>query len=244
MDEVIAVRISGNVRRSLPHWLERALRAELFHRAVVAAPGSDEDPGAGGRVREQEDERLARALMAGSPGAERAAWRRFAPSVRQLVKRILNDGPEVDDFVQEVFLCFFERVVTLQDPKALRAFILSITVNVTRGEVRRRALRRIFLLDEPDPPLPAHPDPEAREALVHFYRILDRMGADDRTAFVLRFVHEMELTEMATVLDTSLSTVKRRLVRTWDRFALAVARDPALSHYLSSKEWESPSRST
>jgi len=233
MDGVIAVRISGNVRRTSPHWLERALQAELFRRAVVATPSLDEGQHARGKVRELEDERLAHALIAGSPGATRAAWRRFVPLVRQLVKRILNHGPEVDDYVQEVFLCFFERVVTLQDPKALRAFLLSVAVNVTRAEVRRRALRRIFLLDEPDPPLPAHPDPEAREALAHFYGILDRMGAEDRIAFVLRFVQDMELTEMAVVLDTSLSTVKRRLVRTWDRFTVAVARDPALSHYLS-----------
>ena len=47
-------------------------------------------------------------------------------------------------------------------------------------------------------------------------------------------MEDMELTEVASALDVSLSTTKRRLARVWKRISILVQRDPALAHYLSS----------
>ena len=63
--------------------------------------------------------------------------------------------------------------------------------------------------------------------------ILDRVKPADRTAFVLRFIEGLELAEVATALDTSLATAKRRITRVWKRVSLLVERDPALAHYLN-----------
>jgi RNA polymerase sigma-70 factor (ECF subfamily) len=193
----------------------------------------------GGALAEQDDASLARALMADDPRAPRVAWQRFAPMVHRILKRTLGPGADVEDLVQEVFLCLFDRVKTLREPKALKAFIIAISAMMVRAELRRRRTRRMFWLDVAAPTTPSvHSDPEGREALVHFYQILDRLGAQDRTAFVLRFMEEMELTDVASALHTSLSTTKRRLARVWQRVALLVERDPALAHYLSSLDRE------
>lgn len=192
----------------------------------------------GGTLAEQDDATLARALMADDPRAPRVAWQRFAPMVHRILKRTLGPGADVEDLVQEVFLCLFDRVKTLREPKALKAFVIAISAMTVRAELRRRRTRRMFWLDVAAPSPSVHPDPEGREALVHFYQILDRLGAQDRTAFVLRFMEEMELTDVASALHTSLSTTKRRLARVWQRVALLVERDPALTHYLSSLDRE------
>ena len=75
------------------------------------------------------------------------------------------------------------------------------------------------------------PDTDAREALARFYKILDRVNATDRSAFVLRFMEGLELTEVAAALKLSLATTKRRLARVWARVLLLVERDPVLVHY-------------
>jgi RNA polymerase sigma-70 factor (ECF subfamily) len=192
-----------------------------------------------GPLVEQDDAALARALMGDDPGAPRVAWQRFAPMVHRILKRTLGPTADVEDLVQEVFLCLFDRVKTLREPKALKAFVIAIAAMTVRAELRRRRTRRMFWLEVANsPPPPVHPDPEGRQALKHFYQILDRLGDQDRTAFVLRFMEEMELTDVASALQTSLSTTKRRLARVWQRVALLADRDPALSHYLSSLDRE------
>jgi RNA polymerase sigma-70 factor (ECF subfamily) len=75
------------------------------------------------------------------------------------------------------------------------------------------------------------PDTDAREALARFYAILDRVNPKDRSAFVLRFMEGLELTEVAAALGLSLATTKRRLARVWAKVVLLVERDPLLAQY-------------
>jgi len=183
-----------------------------------------------------DDAELARALIERRPGAPAALWGRFSPMVHRMLRRMLGPGHDVEDVVQDVFLCVFQKVGGLREPRALRAFVISVTALTARYELRRRWVGRwVRLGRDPDRPDTRvfHPDPEARQALVRFYDILDRVKPADRTAFVLRFIEGLELAEVAAALDTSLATAKRRITRVWKRVSLLVERDPALAHYLN-----------
>jgi RNA polymerase sigma-70 factor, ECF subfamily len=188
---------------------------------------------------ELDDGGLALALVRGDSSASRVAWTRFAPMVHRMLKRALGPAQDVEDIAQEVFLTFFRKVRGLRAPEALRAFIIAITSMTIRYELRRRALRRWLRLGQ-DPvedvvDLNAvAADSEAREALRRFYVILDSVNPRDRTAFVLRFMEGLELTEVASALDISVATVKRRLGRVWERVARLVERDPVLRVYSGS----------
>ena len=142
----------------------------------------------------------------------------------------MGNGAEIDDLVQEVFVCFFRRLPTLQDPRAISGFVISITLNIARTEVRRQSVRRALCQGWGSPSW-LDPDPEAREALAHFCRILEGLGPSDVTAFMLRFVDHRDLAEVASILGVSLSTAKRRLARAWQRVMAQLQRDPALSSY-------------
>jgi RNA polymerase sigma-70 factor, ECF subfamily len=125
-------------------------------------------------------------------------------------------------------------VRTLREPKALKAFVISVTVLTTRHELRRRWVRRWVRLSGKTDAAELEvvtPDTDAREALARFYKILDRVNTTDRTAFVLRFMEGLELAEVATALGLSLATTKRRLARVWARVILLVERDPVLVEY-------------
>jgi RNA polymerase sigma-70 factor, ECF subfamily len=189
-----------------------------------------------GGLAELDDAALARALIRGDATVPRVAWSRFAPMVHRMLKRALGPGQDVEDIAQDVFMTFFRKVKGLRAPEALRAFVIAITSMTIRYELRRRALRRWLRLgSEPledvvdDQAQGA--DSEAREALRRFYTILDSVNARDRTAFMLRFMEGLELTEVASALDISVATVKRRLARVWDRVARLVERDPVLRAY-------------
>jgi RNA polymerase sigma-70 factor, ECF subfamily len=193
----------------------------------------------GAALDESDDADLARALIARDPQAPRALWRRFAPMVFRMLRRALGPGHDVEDLAQEVFLCVFEKVPTLREPKALKAFVISITVLTTRSELRKLWVRRwIRLSGKTDPTGKAvvHLDTDAREALGRFYGVLDRVNAQDRTLFVLRFMEGLGLLEVAAAAGLSLATTKRRLTRVWSKVRLLVERDPILAEYITNRD--------
>ncbi len=191
-----------------------------------------------------DDAGLVRAILDGDPRAPRVLWDRHTRLVYRILRRSLGQQNEVEDLVQEVFLNLFKRLPTLRDPRTLPAFLITITTLTLRHELRRRWVRRCMTLgakQDIDPDLQTvHPNPEARQAVSRLYAILDRLGSEDRIAFVLRFIEGMELTEVATAMGVSLATAKRRLVRARARVDHHIARDPGLAAYLSGIDEESP----
>jgi RNA polymerase sigma-70 factor (ECF subfamily) len=190
-----------------------------------------------------DDAALARALMERDPGAPRVAWSRFAPLVRRILRRSLGPQHEVEDIVQDVFLCLFQRVHVLRDPFALKSFLIAITVRSAHYEIRRARVRRWVGL-WPTAELPdtqaVNADSSAQLALLRFYALLDRINARDRTAFVLRYIEGMEAAEVAAALDVSVPTARRCFTRAWQRVTLWASRDPFLVDYLRQLEVTPP----
>ena len=186
-----------------------------------------------------DDATLARALIAKNVAAPRVAWTRFSPLVRRILQRTLGPQHDVEDIVQDVFLCLFQRVNTLRDPVALKAFVIAITVRTAHYEIRRARVRRWVGLartsELPDLRV-VEADANARNALIHFYRALDRINARDRAAFVLRFIEGREAAEVAAALNVSVPTARRRFTRGWERVIFFAQRDPFLVDYLSQLE--------
>jgi RNA polymerase sigma-70 factor (ECF subfamily) len=183
-----------------------------------------------------EDADLARALVERHPDAPRAVWARFAPLVRRIVRRSMGPDQGVEDLVQDVFATLFAKPERLREPAAFRAFIIAITLHNVSYELRRRRVRRWVGLS-PTSELPdirvVESNPEAREALVRFYRILDGVRTRDRVAFVLRYVDGMEVAEVAKAMETSVPTARRCFTRAYKRIALLASRDPFLADYLT-----------
>jgi len=182
------------------------------------------------------DEDLVRDCLRQRAGAQAALWDRYYPIVRRLVSRASGPGREIDDAVQEIFIRLYRKLPGLRDPSALRAFVISITVRVIKSGQRGRWIRRWLGLSSDGEPPDRAGDPvdlEAREALARFYEILDRLAPRHRTAFVLRHVDGLELTEVAAALDISLATIKRWLPRIARRVFSQAHSDPRLAPYLA-----------
>ena len=192
-----------------------------------------------GIPQEVDDATLVHKLIDQHPQAARLIWQRFAPMVHRMLRRSLGPDEDVEDLAQEVFMCVFQKASTVREPQALKAFVITVTAFTVRGELRRRWSRRWLRRQRPETSrglLVSNQDVESREALRRFYQILDRVGTQDRTAFVLRFIEGMPLEDVAAALDVSVATAKRRLARVWDRVVLLAERDTALVDYLSGLE--------
>ena len=191
-----------------------------------------------------DDAALVEAIRRGEPQASRALWLRYSRLVHRIIRRSLGQPADVEDLAQEVFLNLFRRLPTLREPRALPAFILTITTLTLRHELRRRWVRRYITLGATEDigadQQVVHPDPEARQAVSRFYAILDKLKPEERMAFVLRFIEGMELTEIASALELSLATVKRRLAKARSRLEHHIAKDAALASYLLVLDGETP----
>jgi RNA polymerase sigma-70 factor, ECF subfamily len=151
-----------------------------------------------------------------------------------LLDRALGSAGESEDLTQDVFLRVFAAIKTLRDPSCLRSFLYSSTLRMLRSHLRSKRVRRLLTLS-PSGDLPDHISPgvdsEGRELLQRFYRLLDTLSANDRTAFVLRHIEELSLDEIVEATDASLATVKRRVRRASNHLASLAKADPDLAHY-------------
>ncbi|MGC4063792.1 MAG: sigma-70 family RNA polymerase sigma factor [Polyangiaceae bacterium] len=185
----------------------------------------------------RKDDDLIRGLRAGAPWAKAMLFDRFAPMVERLVRRLMGDDRHTDraDVVHDVFVGAFSSAHALKDAAALVSWMQSVTVHTAYNTIRQRKARSWLRILPPEelPELPVRAaDADAAEAHARTYRVLGRLGVDERIVFVLRFLEGMDLVEVASACGVSLATVKRRLARAEKRFVALASQDPILTTWL------------
>lgn len=165
--------------------------------------------------------------------APAAVYDRFGHDVNRLVWRCLGADPDHDDIVHDAFIQIIEGLPRVTNPAALRSWVASVAINTARTELRKRRLRRAFWSADPMPDVAASTtDPETARVLRRTYAILDRLPTDERIAFILRFIEQHALAEVAEMVGCSLATAKRRIARANERFHKLASRDPDLARRL------------
>ena len=182
------------------------------------------------------DVELVAALRDGEAWASEAIWDRYSDKVsRFFVRSLGRSTEEVEDLTQEVFLRLFTRPRAIREPAALREFVMAVAVRVLRNELRYRWIRRWVRLSTsgqlPEVPAASASDEAARHALKRCYEILDGLRASERAAFVLRFLEEMTVSEVAERMAVSNSTAKRLIKRGVAKVSDRVGRDVDLKAF-------------
>jgi len=164
-------------------------------------------------------------------------WDRYSPAVRAVLRSSFGSHTDCDDLLQDVFIALLRGAARLRSADSLRGYLIGVAVRLVMGELRRRRVRRLVTLtpghELSELPGPVHHDAEAAEVLRALYRLLDRMSARRRMAFVLRHVHGMDVVEAARVMGVSDSTIKRESRRARELiFTRALKDEPRLWEYL------------
>jgi len=181
-------------------------------------PGSAPSGERGGADSGAEDEKLVARARRSDLLAFEGLYRRHAGFALNLAVRIQGTAQDAEDIVHDAFLKAGERLGELRDASAFRAWLGSIVVRLVRTRLRRRRLLRSLGLASAEPiELDAiaspNADPESRVLLAQVYSLLQTLPADDRIAWTLRYVDHHRLEVVASLVDCSLATAKRRILR-------------------------------
>jgi RNA polymerase sigma-70 factor (ECF subfamily) len=181
------------------------------------------------------DEDLVSAVARGEEQALAQVWERYVADVRLSIRCALGPDPAIDDLVQEVFLAFFRGAPRMENPRALRAYLLGIAMRRTAFEIRTRRRRFRWLRLTSTGALPegeAESPVEPRDALRTLRTVLARVKERPRMAFELRYVMDLSPPEVAVALDISEAKARRAITEGRDRVLELSRREPALAAYM------------
>lgn len=136
---------------------------------------------------------------------------------------------DAEDLTQEVFLKAYKGLGSLTDENHFKGWLFRIAVNRVRDFHRRKKFLHLFK-SIPDDEVDAHVDTHAQtdsdplEALIRkrFLQesetFLSRLSRMEKNVFVLRFMDQLQINEIATALKKGESTIKTHLYRALSKF--------------------------
>ncbi|HVT07467.1 MAG TPA: RNA polymerase sigma factor [Polyangia bacterium] len=134
----------------------------------------------------------------------------------------------LDDAAQDVFVAVHRQLPGFRGESAIRTWLYAITRHVAANH-RRRDRRKTSVLEPLQPDLTdPRPDPLERaanaQAASFVERFLAKLDTKKREAFMLAFVEEMTVPEVAAVLQIPLNTAYTRVRRARTEFQRALER--------------------
>jgi len=164
----------------------------------------------------------------------------YGKKINNLVWKLLGADSEHDDIVNTVFVNIFSSIEKLKNPNALKDWITGITINTVRREIRSRRYRRLFLLvDE----IPNHTviniNNDEQIIMTRMFSILKKMNLIHHIVFVLRYVEEYTLGEIATACNFSLATAKRKVNKSKIEFLKRAKTDSIFSSFIKEIDYVS-----
>jgi RNA polymerase sigma-70 factor (ECF subfamily) len=157
--------------------------------------------------------------------------RLYRPRVFRFLMASLRDRDVAENLTQDCFLKAYMGRAHFRGDSSLSTWLMKIAMNLVRDHLRSKRLRfwtktRETALDPVDvsdwvPDGRSSPEAEfiARTQVKRIWETVNQLPPKQRSVFVLRFVEEMELKEIAETTGMNPSTVKTHLYR-----ALAAVR--------------------
>jgi RNA polymerase sigma-70 factor (ECF subfamily) len=160
-------------------------------------------------------------------------YREHGKTVARWAMRLLGPRADFEDVVHDVFLVVRRRLPDFRGDAEITTWLYEITVRVAQA-TRRRARWRSWVTGRGPSPSRGQgrevfacwgepsADPqallEARERTRVMYRLLDDLGEDQRTTFILFELEGLSGNQIAEITGASVATVWVRLSRARRRF--------------------------
>lgn len=153
----------------------------------------------------------------------------YEKSIFRLVYYRTYSQMDSEDLSQEIFLKAFEKLSNLREPRHFRQWLFKIALNRVRDFKRKMKMPLFSGSDtgnEAEEKIheKGYYNPEAHASMnrVEFWAqlrtFLKKLSHREREVFLLRFVDELHISEIAEVLKKSESTVKTHLYRAIHKF--------------------------
>ena len=170
----------------------------------------------------REQARLVAAMARGEKSALSALYDSLSRPLYSLAYRVVNDGAEAQDIIQEVFLQLWQKAGTYDSSRgSVFGWAATLTRNRSIDRVRMRK-RRAELLAESAPDLqPASPSGDldssaslwVQEKATAVRSALGQLAPEQQKAIELAFFSGLTQLEIAAKLNEPLGTIKARIRR-------------------------------
>lgn len=154
-----------------------------------------------------------RAAQAGDAAAFEELMVMTQQRVARIAWAILGDREDVKDAVQETFLRLYRFLGRYDANRDFHGWLARITVNVCRDTLRRRRRGLEPLCDIESTERRADAELIHRGDLALLRRAVDALPPKERLAVILREVEGMPTDEVATVLGSTVTTVRVQISR-------------------------------
>ena len=174
----------------------------------------------------EDENRLAQRLLSGESGAFREFVEAYKRKVYGLAYEVTKNHTDAEDVSQVAFMKVHRSLGTFQKDASLNSWLYRIVVNAAFDHIRKRPF---FPADKTDA-LPGrfaddgirpvtdrsdNPQRKAEWALMQkkIETALGQISEREKTVFLLRHYHDLNLKEIAAALGISLGSVKSYLFR-------------------------------
>ena len=175
----------------------------------------------------KDDSALTEGILRGSPAAYRYLIDKYQKNVFRTVMGFIHSETDAEDITQEVFIEVFRSVGRFRQESGLSTWIYRIAVNKSINFHRARRRKKIIsffdlnaenvreLKQEPVSPIDFSPDSslDRAEHAAEIQKAMDSLPHNQRTAFILNKYDDLSYQEIASVMNTTISSVESLLFR-------------------------------
>lgn len=151
----------------------------------------------------------------------------YQKDVYRLAFSILGDSDEAGDGTQDAFLAALRALDSFHGDSSIKTWLFSITINICRTRLQRRKVRErlkqimfgLFHLQSSNDRLPEETAIK-NEADANIWRAIHNLDEKHRLPIILRYYHDLQVAEIADMLEIPKGTVHSRLNAARERLRL------------------------
>lgn len=153
-----------------------------------------------------------------------AAYDEYADAIFRFCYYKVQDRERAKDLMQETFTRAWIYLSEGKEIENLRAFLYKVARNLSVNElVRSKALSMDELAEGGfDPRDATSRTPEEESQIKELLSAIDTLEPDDRDLLIMRYVDDMQVKEIAAILDSAPNTISVRIHRALDRLRSAL----------------------
>ncbi len=150
----------------------------------------------------------------------------FHSQIYALILLRVNDRDDALDISQDVFMKAWKKIQHLETPSKFKSWLYAIAYNKIKDFNRRKKILTFwglakdyeYLNSESDKTGPSPPGASFSEFREKLEKLLTHMTTIEKEIFLMKFIDELTIAEIAEYLNRSQSTVKTHLYRGLKKF--------------------------
>lgn len=165
------------------------------------------------------DAAIVERVLRGNAEAFRELVERYRDQYARYALHMLGNREDAEEALQDAFTRAYRSLPRCEEPERFGAWLFRILVNRCRTAGTRRGRRaRTFVSDDAALLGASEEHPEDRTAWrEEIDRALQRLRAEQREAFLLKYVEELGYDEMSRMTGVGVSALKMRVMRACER---------------------------